>query len=47
MTNPLIAEVVRLKGGLRAYYISHELAAIQRSTATDQAVNPDERNRQR
>ena len=36
MTNPLIPEVVQLAHGLRAVYLSHELAAIQRSTTTDQ-----------
>jgi hypothetical protein len=34
MTDPLIPEFVQLKGGLRAYYISHELLAITRQHPT-------------
>jgi alpha-D-ribose 1-methylphosphonate 5-triphosphate synthase subunit PhnI len=33
MTDPLIPEIVHLKGGMKAVYISHELLALTRRGA--------------
>jgi hypothetical protein len=47
MTDPLIPEIVHLKGGMKAVYISHELLALTRrapanTTDTRKDINPND-----